>query len=84
MKRLVLAAVAAMSLVACGGQSAECKKMIECMNAQSAGTGDAQNAAYGPSGTCWQNSATTTSCTAACKSYTDNAATAASAPAACK
>ena len=83
MKRLVLGAVAALSLVACGGQSAECKKMIECYNAQTSGSGDALNSTYGPSGTCWTTSAATAqTCTDACKAYLASAGS--SAPAACK
>jgi hypothetical protein len=83
MKRLVLGAVAALSLVACGGQSKECKQMIDCANAQQAGSGDTYNTTYGPSGTCWTTSAATaTACTDACKAYL--ASVGASAPAACK
>jgi hypothetical protein len=84
MKRLVLAAVAALSLVACGGQSAECKKYIECANAVSAGTGDALASTYGPSGTCWTTTAATaTACTDACKSALSSLKAATNPPAAC-
>lgn len=85
MKRLVLGAVAALVLVGCGGQSAECKKYIECANALSAGSGDALNSTYGPQGTCWTTSAAAaTACTDACKAALATASSGANAPAACK
>jgi hypothetical protein len=57
--------------------------MIDCLNAQSAGTGDALNTTYGTSGTCWTTSAATAqTCTDYCKAYL--AGVGASAPAACK
>ena len=85
MKRLVLGAIAALSLVACGGQSAECKKYIECANALSAGSGDALNSTYGTSGTCWTTSAATAqACTDACKSALATAKSGTNPPSACQ
>lgn len=84
MKRLVLGAVAALSLVACGGQSAECKKYIECANAVQAGSGDALASSYGPSGSCWTTSAAAaTACTDACKAALSSLKAATNPPAAC-
>ncbi|MGC4114441.1 MAG: hypothetical protein QM765_07480 [Myxococcales bacterium] len=74
MKKIVFAAVAAMSLVACGGgisQSADCKKYIECYESDSVkGTKGSLDSTYGTSGTCWSTGVQTTAdaCTATCKS----------------
>ncbi len=75
MKKIVFAAVAALSLVACGGgiaQSEECKTMIACYDAAGNTTTD-WSASYGPSGTCWTTTQVAAdACTSTCETANTN------------
>ena len=72
-------------LVACGGQSPECKKYLECANAVLEGAGDSQNSRYGPQGSCWSTSVEAAdACTRTCKSAVAEVVAAGNAPAACQ
>ena len=85
MKRLVLGAIAALSLFACGGQSPECKRYIDCSNALQPGSGDQLNTLYGPTGNCWTSSATVANnCTDQCKAALATAKGGTNPPAACQ
>jgi hypothetical protein len=84
MRRLVFLTL--LGLTACGGQTPECKKYVDCANAVSEGAGDAVASRYGTDGTCWKASdqeaeACTRACKAAVQSVVDSDP---NAPAACK
>ncbi len=70
MTRLVLAAavVAAHCVDDLFGHdpSAECLRLIACVDKLVPGSGAAMNASYGPSGACWKSSEAADACTRAC------------------
>jgi hypothetical protein len=69
MKQGFLAVLLGAVLLACGGgQSAECKKSLECSEAVAPGSTANTTAAYGPDGSCWKSSGQAADeCTRACK-----------------
>jgi hypothetical protein len=70
---------------ACGGQSAECKKYIDCVDALNPGSGESLQVRYGPQGTCWSSSeGEAASCTTSCKTALGVAQAGTTVPDACK
>jgi hypothetical protein len=68
---VVLGLAATVLAVACGGggggQSQDCKDYLSCATKVGQSTQSLTDT-YGPSGTCWSTTATSDSCTSACKS----------------
>ncbi len=63
----VLVLGVSVALVGCTkSQSENCKKLIACSEALTAGSGAAMESAYGKDGACWKDSASSDACTKAC------------------
>jgi hypothetical protein len=77
-------------LVACGGaisQSADCKKWVACADALPGAVKGAQDAAYGPAGTCWTSTSSPDiprQCTTVCRDAVAAQAVQPNAPAECR
>ena len=67
MKSMIALAAGVLFLAGCGGQSAICKKYLDCLNGISPGSATASEVAYGPNGTCWQNTTVAAACDVACQ-----------------
>jgi hypothetical protein len=82
--KFLLALALAVLGAGCGGQTADCSKYIDCVEAQFPGSRSQIDATYGPSGSCWTGTATTANaCNDQCRAGLAAARNGSNPPAAC-